>query len=174
MSLPFEDRLDKRQQVALVAAGAVQHRSGGAPSGARLEAMNEREVGRITRPLPATATRLDVLAMRSRGTPAALALAERRHRLVDGKAGNIGGDLEQHPAGLGKVDRAGVAAILLLGRTLPWLATSSACHLGLHGIIGRHERRCDEPSRCPGVPEGSLWLRRCPRCRQLGCLPTAG
>src|SRR5262245_56107903 len=37
-------------------------------------------------------------------------------RLVQGEAGVVGGDLEQHAAGLFEIDRAEIAAIALVGR----------------------------------------------------------
>ena len=52
--------------------------------------------------------------------------AERRHWLVDGEAGDIGGDLEQHPAGLAEIDRAEVVAVALLGRPQAVVARRAA------------------------------------------------
>jgi hypothetical protein len=49
---------------------------------------------------------------------------EALHRLVDGEAGNVGGDLEQHAAGLAEIDRAEVVPVALFRDALAVVSRS--------------------------------------------------
>ena len=77
----------------------------------------------------------DVLAVRLQESRQLQVFAERIHGLINGEAGNIGGDLEQDAAGFTEVDRTEVVAILLLGRMLTMGLHQLARHFGLVGII---------------------------------------
>src|SRR6185295_4171618 len=63
------------------------------------------------------------------------ALAQVRKRLIDRKAGLVGGDLEQHPAGLAEIDRPEVLAILLSGWMQVVIGDELARHCCLFAVV---------------------------------------
>ena len=97
----------QRQQVVLVAAGAVQQQQRGA-RGRRLRRAGRRAAGRGRSRRSTHGTSTSELQRRQRGRDLlAVGLQPRRQlevpaeleqRLVDGEAGRVGGDLEQHAA----------------------------------------------------------------------------
>src|SRR5262245_66618482 len=66
-------------------------------------------------------------------------MAERGGGLIDRKAGPVGGDLEQHSAGLTKIDRPEIVSILLVGGTYAVICHKLARERRLFGVVGRPE-----------------------------------
>src|SRR3954452_4569210 len=64
-------------------------------------------------------------------------LVQRFHWLINGEAGYVGRDLEQHAARLAKVDRAEIIAVLLPGWMEAVRCDKLFRHRRLFGIIGR-------------------------------------
>jgi len=79
-------------------------------------------------------------------------LAERRQRFVDGKARNIGRDLEQDMARLAEIDGAEVVAVLLLGRADAVVVGELFDHRRLRHVIGR--AKGDVMDRTRALPAG--------------------
>ena len=125
----------------------------------------------MTRPLSSDGSTLSIsLAMRLEEARQLQMLAERLDRLVDGEAGDVGGDLEQHAAGLAEVDRAEVVAVLLLGRMHAVLAHELLRHRGLLGIVGGAERDVMHRAAALTAAAGNPRPRRCRRCRPSASL----
>src|SRR3954465_9323855 len=83
---------------------------------------------------------LDLLALPFEEARQLEVTSQRRDRLVDGEAGDVGRDLEQHAAGLAEVERAEVVAVLLVGRADAMVLGELAPHRELRLVVGSAER----------------------------------
>src|SRR5213080_3390375 len=82
---------------------------------------------------------LDLLALPFEEARQLEVTSQSRDGLVDGEAGDVGRNLEQHAAWLAEVDGAEVVAVPLLGRVQAVIACELLRHLALLGVVGRAE-----------------------------------